>query len=251
MTPYFERIKDCWIGTIQTQTKVEEVCDKVIQSRTLVLEPGVNRIPIREGCQILGETFSLPKFTVHGTTVRNVTVINAPYNVSPVHHLDIPYLEYQKLNFVKPMKEQSLKFLAYTAVMRSHKLRWHATVNTTAVIIVFCLFVFLILFIKCRHACYDLICNRPTSRRQRLPYTPPAPRPTPSNSPLISPTQLINRLSAIRLNQSPSRPAQATPAPNKPIRTPITQLNIPMPSRAPPQPPVDGEPEYLEMKVLI
>ena len=247
MSPYFTRMHQHWVGSVQQITKVEEVCDKVSESRTLVLESGVNSIPVREGCQILGETFSLPKFTVYGTTVQNVTVIYPPYKVLPEHHLKIPYLEFNRLEFVKPMKEQSLKFLAYTSQIHPHRITWHTYINTSAVILVFCLIVFIIICIKCRSRCYDFICNRTiTHRRQTRPYTPQCP-PPPANTPRVSPAQIINRLSALRVNQSsqtPSRPVQATPIPTKPPRV---QLDIQIPTRPAPKP----EPEYLEMKDLV
>ena len=63
MTPYFTRVKRHWIGSVPTRMVMEEVCDEVSQSRTITLEPGVLRIPIREGCQILSREFFLPKFT--------------------------------------------------------------------------------------------------------------------------------------------------------------------------------------------
>ena len=259
-TPYFTRIDQFWIGSVHTRMTVEEVCDVNTESRTLELTPGINKIPIRERCQIVGETFTLPKYTIHGTTVKNITIVYPPYQMKPERHLNIPHLQSDRLEIPKPMKETDLRFLTYTSQIQPHQISWHTYTNSTIIFLVICFILVLIFLIKCRYRCYDWLCNRAPRRTPPRPHTPVTPNNTrtPTATPARTPTPFpqhiplvsrMSRVSATPNTPNPKATVVITPTPTKPPRG-SKDVVLQIPNRKAPSVP-EEEPAYLEMNPVV
>ena len=258
----FIKLDNYWIGSVQRKTIVEEVCDDVTSSRKIILKPGINVIPVREGCKVVGETFALPKHSVRGTTTKKISVVFPPYVISPSQHLNITNLEDLNLEVVAPMKKATLKFLAYTHQIAYNKSNLHAYTNTTGIIVLLFVIAVIAVVVKFRGRCCTFIATRNRGRNQ--PHTPQIRR---VEEPRITAAALLNRLSVKppahnvnqptanqpKPNQNPKQDKSSnshviniSAAPNKPPRLSIIQPSQPNQPQFPQRPPPDV-PEYLEM----